>query len=43
MTTMDMTTEPEPCQVCGNDASEYPCALGPFCDDCWAVEYDYES
>lgn len=33
---MDLRDEPQPCQVCGNDASEYPCEMGTFCDDCHA-------
>ncbi len=31
---MDLTNEPTPCEVCGTDASEYPCDRGVFCDDC---------
>lgn len=49
----DLRGEPAACEVCGEDASEYPCELGSWCDDhhaesscridaCWAVEYDYD-
>lgn len=29
---MDLRDEPAPCQVCGEDASEYPCELGTWCE-----------
>ena len=31
---MDLRGEPTPCEVCGNDASEYPCDMGAFCEEC---------
>jgi hypothetical protein len=31
---MDLRGEPRPCEVCGCDASEYPCDRGVFCEDC---------
>jgi predicted amidophosphoribosyltransferase len=33
---MDLRDEPQPCEICGNDASETPCDTGRFCDDCHA-------